>query len=953
MFCSSRLACRLILSSLVVLLVLGSGSAFGFGMNKIRDYKFKWRIMETENFDIYYYEDEEFIVDFVAEVAESAYAQAKEKLDFEPDRAIPLIIYKSRREMEQTNIIDTIGEEVGGFAEIMHRRVVLPYSGSQDEFAKTLTHEITHVFTFDMFYAGIGSILAGTIVSPPEWIMEGIPEYVANDWTSEGIQVLRDAVISDNLYSLEDLEDFYLLPTYDIYLAYQLSHSAVDYISETYGSDSVAVLLRELRRDNTRSADKALQKAFNISQDELNEDWQLWLRRKYLPDLASKETLKEYSHRLTPYEDIKNGISYLRPSFSASGDLIACMSNRGRFVDIMLIKSSDGTIFDNITSGWSYKKYDYFTYTGSGLDFSSDGNLVTFVAKKGTRDRIFLVDVIKHKIVKRLDLPYSDIESPAFSPDGRYLAFSALEGQFRDIYIYDLVDGKTTRLTDDPNNDTYPDWSPDGKWLVYQSQGAAENHLKMVSVDGATIKQLTFTPNVDDTSPSFSPDGKEVLFVSNRNSQVKNIFSYDVETKMVTQRSDLLVGADDPKYSPSGDKVVYTGIEKGLYQICVLSTPLPVFYTPVEEKAPQEGVAEVLHPLTPPEDIKTESRKYGIKLTPDYVTSSFSYTTGGVFRNYSVIALSDMLSNHSFAFLFDLTSVSSIQDIDAAFQYLNRVHRFDYGFQAVSWRDYYRINDRRFWERMSGGGFYFAYPFSRTIRIEAAPFAYSKKYEFLDEPITENRYLVGASLSLVRDTALWGYYHPTSGSRMQFSVEQTVPVSDNFIKYTDLVLDARKYIYLSQRNSLAFRLVLGSSMGEDPQNFYLGGGFTLRGYPFYVFYGSRVFLINTELRFPIIDVISTAIPGFAIGGFRGLLFFDIGSAWSPDDEGGVEWSNGEHFKLWTTDGGFRLVHAKASFGTGIRWSLGFFDLRLDWAWTTDFSKIDRKPYVHFTIGPEF
>lgn len=937
----------------LIILTISSGAAFGFGMNKVRDFDFHWRILETENFDIYYYQDEEFIIEFVAEVAEEAYDQAKEMLEFEPKSVVPLIIYKSRREMEQTNILDTIGEEIGGFAEIMHRRIVLPYSGSQEEFAKTLTHEITHIFTFDMFFANFGSLLAGSIISPPMWAMEGIPEYVSGRWTPEGIQVLRDAVINDNLYHLEDLKDFYYLPPWDIYLAYQLGHSALDYMAETYGSDAVATFLREMRRVHTRSADEALKHAFNIGLDEFNEDWQLWLKRKYLPDIAEKDTLKEYSNRLTSYEELKDGISYFRPSFSASGDLIACMSNRGRFVDILLINSSDGTIFENLTEGWAYKKYDYFVYSGSGVDFSADGNFVTFAAKKGTRDRIFIVGVIKRKIVRRLDIPYSDLESPAFSPDGRYIAFSGLEGQYRDIYIYDLTTGKTTRLTDDPESDTYPDWSPDGEWIVFQSESIDGTHLKMISADGSTEKQLTFTPEVEDTSPSFSPDGKEIIFVSTRNTSIKNIFTYDLTTHMVTQRSNLLVGAEDPKYSPHGDMVAYSGIEKGLYQICVLDTPLPVFFEPVLEQAPEGGVVTPLHPLTTSEEVAEETRKYGIKLTTDYVASNFSYTTGGVFRNYTEIALSDMLSNHRFAFLFDLTSVSSFEDIDAAFQYFNLSHRFNYGVTLLTWRDYYRINERRYWERLSGVDFYFAYPFSRTMRVEIIPFSYLRKYDFIDEPTEMTLYLLGADFSFLRDTALWGYYHPTSGSRMQFTVEQTIPVAENFLYYTDLVLDARKYIYLSQRNSLATRLVLGASLGRDPQHFYLGGGFSLRGYPFNAFYGSRVFLANVELRFPIIDAIFTSIPGFAIGGFRGLFFFDIGSAWSPVDDGGVKWSGGEKFDFWDTEGGFHLVDAKASFGTGLRWALGYFDLRIDWAWTTDFQSINKKPYVHFTIGPEF
>src|SRR5262249_28949603 len=55
--------------------------------------------------------------------------------------------------------------------------------------------------------------------------------------------------------------------------------------------------------------------------------------------------------------------------------------------------------------------------------------------------------------------------APAWSPDGKEIAVS-LEGA---LWIVDLASGGARQLTDGPGYDYQPDWSPDGRFLVYAS----------------------------------------------------------------------------------------------------------------------------------------------------------------------------------------------------------------------------------------------------------------------------------------------------------------------------------------------------------------------------------------------------------------------------------------------------------------------------------------------------
>ena len=100
------------------------------------------------------------------------------------------------------------------------------------------------------------------------------------------------------------------------------------------------------------------------------------------------------------------------------------------------------------------------------------------------------------------------------------------------------------------------------------------------------------------------------------------------------------------------------------------------------------------------------------------------------------------------------------------------------------------------------------------------------------------------------------------------------------------------------------------SQGEDQRTFFFGGDNTLRGYDYRSFAGNNIFFMNSELRFPLIDVL--VYPYFPVRDVRGRIFFDVGGAWFDDED----------FTFSDSEGGFRLVDGRSSFGVG----LGFFFL---------------------------
>jgi serine/threonine-protein kinase len=160
--------------------------------------------------------------------------------------------------------------------------------------------------------------------------------------------------------------------------------------------------------------------------------------------------------------------------------------------------------------------------TGMGaqsIELSSDGSHVVYTAYASTAN-VWAMNIPESRAAPATVTPSSatpitsgtqTVEGVRVSPDGRWLIFDSDLSGHSDVYRVPVSGGDAERLTHGPADAFRGSLSPDGRELAYHSFQTGSRNLFLATFDGTPPRQLTRSPG-QFAMANWSPDGHALAF---------------------------------------------------------------------------------------------------------------------------------------------------------------------------------------------------------------------------------------------------------------------------------------------------------------------------------------------------------------------------------------------------------------------------------------------------------
>lgn len=287
------------------------------------------------------------------------------------------------------------------------------------------------------------------------------------------------------------------------------------------GSDSLANIT-QLTRDNTDTLFPSINKRLGLAYVARLPEVGSELR---VAGATTRDGVPVYDTGREEFTKSVKGSWDMRPQWDVDGEGIFFDSNRSQGVYNIWYKRRDARGYTQIT---------FHNVDAWGPTVSKSGNKIAYQVKNNENKAGWSIWIVDRD--GRSETELGEGEEPVFSPDGSKIAFSMKDdkvcgGRLRhcnQIWVMDTNGGNRVELTND-NDNHFPAWDPTGKRLAFVSDRSGNNDIWMAELDGARMVQLTNYLG-DDTTPEFTPDGRYLIFSSQRGGETHHIWMGQLAT---------------------------------------------------------------------------------------------------------------------------------------------------------------------------------------------------------------------------------------------------------------------------------------------------------------------------------------------------------------------------------------------------------------------------------------
>jgi Tol biopolymer transport system component len=535
-----------------------------FGKNRIQYRPFKWQVLTSQNFEVYFYEGGQQTATLAAQLAETDFDRITEILGYSPFSRTKIFIYTSTQDLNQSNVgLNLSSEREIKEENLAKSRIEIAYSGNSVSFRKDLVREVSHVYVHDMLYGGSikESLQNSLLLSVPDWFMNGITTYISEGWSTEMDSYMRDAINNKTLRKPSQ--------TTGKESAF-VGQSIWNFIAERYGKDNISNILNLTRI--IRNEQTSISSTLGMPFSKAIKEW-----REYYTAMADNVNA---SYAATNFDykvkEVKFNSSDQVNKFKLSPDgafLAYSRNELGRSsVEVMDLKTK--RTVNILTSGYKTlnQSIDYNTPL---LSWTKGGTLAVIYENQGDVILNIYNDITEKDLTgkfasRKFLKDFDQVQDFDVSDNGTTLVLSAITKGQNDLFLYDIARSRITQLTNDLYDDLSPRFVGSAGKLVFTSNRLKDsldtdkgsyktlsNKFNLFLHEGKP-KQETVRRLVDSMGSVSNPvvaDGNTVYFLSDERG-IRNIYRLTASDSTLIQVSNSRNDIYDFDFVPSTNGLV-------------------------------------------------------------------------------------------------------------------------------------------------------------------------------------------------------------------------------------------------------------------------------------------------------------------------------------------------------------------------------------------------------------
>lgn len=420
-----------------------------FGKNRVQHEAFDWQKYEFRDFTVFFYGEGKNLAIYTARNAEEMINEVERFFDYPVKKErLQFVVYQKLEHFRQSNvgIPETDESNVGGTTQIAGNKIFIYFDGDLNKMRTQIRKGISDVLIAQMLFGDNWRemIKNTTLLSFPQWYIEGLTSYAANPWDVEADDRLRDLVLRGRY------QNFSRLKGIDAEVA---GRSLWYYIGETYGTSVIPNIIYMARV--SRNVENGFMFVLGISMSTLLDDAQRYFIHRYEGDITGTQEFAEF----VPVRTRKK-LDYSEVKLSDDGRYLAYVSNNLGKTKVWIYDTEEDKRRGRLRQGHRLDRIYDLSYPILDWNEATD-RLVVITEKKGSI-WMYQIDPEKGLENKSEILRLEKVLEMDISSDGKQILFSAINKGQTDIYLYSVAANSHKQLTKDIYDDRYPSfWGSD------------------------------------------------------------------------------------------------------------------------------------------------------------------------------------------------------------------------------------------------------------------------------------------------------------------------------------------------------------------------------------------------------------------------------------------------------------------------------------------------------------